>query len=461
MNNFKIKKISHKPPRKPLSEKTKQNILTAVGIILLVVFIYYSGMQLIDRLSGTKLIQFFSGLFGTELSVDDKGHTNILIAGVGGEGHEGKDLTDTLMIASVDNTSKTVSMISVPRDLYVESTMGGMRINRLYEQAKIKWNDPDEALDLLKKTLENILAVEIPYSIKIDFEAFEKIIDELGGVEINVEQDIADPDYPDANYGYDPFYLSQGLQHLDGKTALKYVRSRKSSSDFDRSKRQQQLLVAIKEKVTDKSILTRKSFLKKMYYSLTDHIETNMSISEMLSLAEFAIEWDSKNLSVATLNDEPIFRGGFLYTPLRELYGGAFVLLPAGDNFNSIRQFTELVFYEPKNLNDLPIIILNGTTQNGLAARVKSIFHRFGINILEVGNSQIQNLRETTIYASQDAKSLADFIGKLIPAIIITQEMPEAKLLIELGEDSIPFIEKLDIFKNVVQLVPAPGTPTQ
>lgn len=463
MKNFHIKKIRRAPSRKPLSEKTKQNIATALGIIFLILLIYYGGMQIIDRLNSTRLLGLISGVIGKDLQTDALGHTNILIAGVGGEGHEGKDLTDTLIVASINYSKKSVSLLSIPRDLHVESSLGGSRINRLYEQGKIRWGS-SEGLDFLRKTTSNILNIPIHYSLRIDFEAFEKIVNSLGGIDIYVEEEINDPLYPDdKTFGFSPFFLAEGLQHLDGETALKYVRSRKSSSDFDRSKRQQKLLMALKEKALSKNLLSRKGFLKQLYYSLEDHIETNLSLREMLSFADFASQLDAKNLAVATLNDEPIFVGGFLYTPMRELYGGAFVLLPAGDNYTSVRYFVQLVLYGPKNLNDVPLAILNGTEKSGFASNTKSILHRFGIKTKYVSNAIAPNLAETTWYAAApESNELINFLQQLIPGKISDQipdaykqnkKMNEAKIILELGANSVQSIEKLDVFKNIISEV--------
>ncbi|MBI4994914.1 LCP family protein [Candidatus Peregrinibacteria bacterium] len=463
MGNFQIKKIRRGPSRKPLSEKAKQNIATALGILFLILLIYYGGVQIVDKLSGTRLIEIISGVVGKDLQTDKTGHTNILIAGVGGEGHEGKDLTDTLIITSINHAKKSIALLSVPRDLYVESSLGGSRVNRLYEKGKLKWGS-SEGLDFLRKNIENVLDIPVHYSVRIDFEAFEKIVDSLDGVDINVEEEINDPLYPDdKTFGFSPFFLPAGLQHLDGETALKYVRSRKSSSDFDRSKRQQKLLMALKEKAFSQNIFFRKGFLKNLYYSLEDHMETNMSMREMLSFADFGIQLDTKQLSVATLNDEPIFVGGFLYTPLRELYGGAFVLLPAGDDYTSVKYFIQLVLYGPKNLDAASLAILNGTDENGLASKTKSILHRFGIKTKYVSNAYAENLTETTWYAAEpEANELINFLKQMIPGKVSDQipdiykqnpKMAEAKIILELGENAKQSLEKLDIFKNVVQYV--------
>lgn len=441
-----------------MSEKTKQHIAAALGIILLFLIVYWSGAKLIDRLSGTRLLEILSGLFGRQLQIDEKGHTNVLLLGVGGGQHEGSNLTDAIIIASINRGSNHIAMLSIPRDLYVESQAGSSRINELYENAVRKWG-PDYGLSIFKQTIEKILAVPIHYAAKVDFLAFSKVVDSFGGIDVYVDETINDPFYPkEDTFDYERFYLPAGLQHLDGETALKYVRSRKTSSDFDRSKRQQKALLALKNKAADKSGYSRKNLLKQLYYSLKDHVETDMSIPEMISLADYIAHWDSSNLSLAALNDDPSAYGGFLYTPLREAFGGAFVLLPAGNNFDAIDLFTNFIFDGPYNITSYSVAILNGTKSSGLAATTKIALKRYGVTINRFGNAVSQKIEATTWYAaSQDAQNTVEFLQKLIPGKISYQipkqyasRFPDSRLILEIGGDSIPKINALDIFRGMV-----------
>lgn len=468
MKDFKRSKIRQKPPTKPLSEKTKHNIITAFGILLIILVLYYGGLQLFEKLSNTRLIGALSGVFSKDLLTDERNHTNILALGVGGEGHEGKDLTDTMIIVSIDHTKKHLSLLSIPRDLYVESSLGGGKLNSLYDQGKAKWGNI-QGLDFTRETIAKIFGFPIHYVIKIDFVAFEKLVNSIGGIDIYVEKTINDPFYPRGEtYEYELFFLPQGNQHLNGKTALKYIRSRETTSDFDRNKRQQQLLVALKNKAQAENIFTKQNILKQIYYSIRNNIESDLSIREFLALASFATEWNSNNLTTAALNDEPIYKGGFLYTPLRKLYG-TYVLLPAGDTFDSIRAFVQLIFYGPQKLNESPIVILNGTKQGGLAGKTKNILNRFGIQISSVANAETQDIEKTTWY-TRSPNDLLAFLQKLIPGEEVTgfpslyEQDPnysDVQLILVLGKDALPVIAKLDIFRNVVSLVPGSGTTTQ
>lgn len=442
--------------------------------MLLLLAIYVTGSKLAGALRGSQIIGFIAGAIGKELKTDGYSHTNILLLGVGGEAHEGKDLTDTIILASLNHQENSVALLSIPRDFYVESTLGGMRVNRLYEKGKLQWNS-EEGLDFMRDTIAEIIKLPIHYVVKVDFKAFEETVDALGGIDVYVGSEINDLQYPkDGTFEYEPFYLPAGQQHLDGKTALKYVRSRKTTSDFDRSKRQQDVLIALKDKAEQENALSRRKFLRDFYYSVDEHVETDMSFRETLALAEFGTKINMDKILSATLNDEPIFEGGFLYTPLRELYGGAFVLLPAGDSLNSVRNFADLVLYGPQDIKNFPVAILNGTKQNGTAGTAKGILHRFGWFITAVGNAWNQDLENTTWYVlSPEAAPFADALQKLIPGNIsrtipplykedpkLASRLAEAKIILEIGKNSIPIIEKLDIFHNIVPLAPATGTST-
>jgi len=465
--DFKHKKIRLTPRRKPLSEKAKQHLLTAVGIILILVVIYLGGRALINKISNSKIFSLITGLVGQELQTDDHGNTNILMFGVGGGEHEGKDLTDTIIVASINHENSSIGMLSLPRDLYVKSTAGDMRVNKLYEAGKNKW-DSMEGLNFARDTIGNILDIKLQYVVKVDFEAFTKIVDAIGGIDLYIENEINDPMYPkDGTFDYETFYIAKGFQHLDGTTALKYARSRKTSSDFDRSSRQQEVMLAIKDKIQKEQIISKRSLLREAYYSLTEHVETDMSFGEMLTFAEFGAKLDAKSVSMSTLNDEPNFKGGLLYVPVRDLYGGAYVLLPAGDNFNSLRFFARLTFYGPRDVAGIPMAIVNGTKENGLASKYKSILHRFGIATGATANARRQDLQETTWYiVAPEARPLVEFLQEILPGKISTEIPTEykmdpkligSKFILEIGKDYEPTLRKLDIFKNIFLMVPPPG----
>lgn len=458
MNNFKAKKIRHSPPRRPLSPAAKRGLTMGIGALLVVFFLYYIGLQALHALSGTRIFHFFSGLAAKNLEVDERNHTNILLLGVGGEGHDGGDLTDTMLIASLNHNTNGVTMISIPRDLYLEqSKLGGTRINRLYEQGKARWG-ASLALDYVQDTIHTTFELPIHYSVKVDFTAFKEVVDSVGGIDVIVTEAIRDDTYPDGEtYGFEPFYIEAGLQHLDGETALKYVRTRHSGAgDYDRSKRQQEVLLALKNRAAEYGKLHKTSFLKNLYYSLNDHVESNMELREMLSLAEFAAGWKDQTISPAVISDEPTAKGGFLYTPMRELYGGASVSRPVGDNFSLVNKYIDFMLYGPGSTRDFPIAVMNGTKKPGYAGTVKELLHRFGFSVNRFGNARSQKLTTTTWYVldtlDANGQQILDFAKSLIPGIVVTTLPTEyladpgytgIKIILELGPDVDETVKKL------------------
>jgi LCP family protein required for cell wall assembly len=162
-----------------------------------------------------------------------------------------------MLVVSVDPESKSAGMLSMPRDLWVEIPGDGMdRINTAYMYGDLN-QSPGGGPALAKKTVQYNLGEPIHYYVRVNFQVFQQVIDLMGGVDIYVEHDINDPLYPDMNYGYDPLRIPSGWQHMDGALALKYARTRHGSSDFERMHRQQQVMLAVRDKVTQLQLLPK------------------------------------------------------------------------------------------------------------------------------------------------------------------------------------------------------------
>jgi len=244
-----------------------------------------------------------SGLFQTvEGAEQDK--VNILITGVGGVEHEGTELTDTILLASLHLKSKTLSLLSIPRDLFVDYPLGGRgKINEIYMRGLSAKKSPSEAMADLGGKLREITGEKTDYYLNIDFNGFTKFIDLLGGIEITIEEDLTDTQYPDNNWGYTTFSIKKGRQTIDGATALKYARSRHSTSDFDRSRRQQLVIKALKDRLFSLDILTSPTKVKSLYYAIVSHIKTDLSLGQLASLALFGKDIPSDNILAFNLND--------------------------------------------------------------------------------------------------------------------------------------------------------------
>lgn len=410
-------------------------------------------------------------LFGKDLQEDSYGHTNILLLGTGGDGHDGADLTDTIIIASINQATNQVTLLSVPRDLYVtDKRAGSTRINNLYFFGKNNLQSEQLGLDILKKHVEEITNIPINYYLKVDFRGFKEIVDTIGGIDIEIPEAVLDPMYPKGeDIGYETLSIPAGLQHLDGATALKYARSRHSTSDFSRSARQQLLLYAIKEKAEKEGILSDPSKLESLYGSLQSYLQTDLDTREIITLGKIGSQIKRENINTLSIHDDPTKCGGELYTPSRDLYNGASVLVPADKSYQDIHNLTDINLNHPEiRQSDVKIQILNGTKGIGLAAESKIILNRLCLNVIRFGNAQTKDVQTTTYYLKKPVpQPTLDALQELIPGVITSVvpqkylDLPyasEADIVIELGADYLPRKMK-DSFDGIVAL-PSSGPVT-
>lgn len=204
--------------------------------------------------------------------------------------------TDSVMLLMVDPQQQAGGVLSLPRDLYVEIPGWGFsdRVNSAYRLG---------GGELAMKTVEQALGVPVDYYVLVEFEGFTTLIDEIGGLDVNVPRRIDDPLYPGVNGGYDPFTIEAGQQHMDGATALKYVRTRYSDSDFGRLQRQQDVLFALRDKVLRLNMLpTLISKAPALYAALDGSIDTNMGLGQMIAVAQAAHGIPRENIRSATVD---------------------------------------------------------------------------------------------------------------------------------------------------------------
>src|SRR5690606_19137677 len=226
-------------------------------------------------------------------------------------------------------------------------------------------------------------------------------------------------------------------QVLDGETALKYARSRKTTGDFDRARRQQQLLFAIKEKALSLDILTNPGKIGDIYDSVDESIETNLSLAEILEMGNLAEEFNQDSLYPVVLNDDPTACGGLVYTPAREFFSGASVLLPVGEEYNYVNFFVSTVLNNIQSISNPvdEIQILNGTKVEGLAYEGMSLLSRFCLPVVYYGNSTERPLELSTIYYSVDEEenppASLEMIKTLMPGIQTQEGIPAEYLQTE------------------------------
>lgn len=228
-----------------------------------------------------------------------QGRVNILLLGTDERSCEPGARSDTMIIVSVDPEAKTVNMLSIPRDLWVTIPgYGQNRINAAHafgEAYKVPGGGPA----LAKQTVQNQFGVPIHYYVKVNIVGLRKIVDLLGGVDIEVEHRIYDAAFPDDTCGTYVLDIPAGRQHMDGKRALEYARSRHSSSDFDRAHRQQTLLLAMRDRALSLEILPR---LPQLYREFGNTVKTDLQLPEILSLARLGTDIPRENIHSYTID---------------------------------------------------------------------------------------------------------------------------------------------------------------
>ncbi|PSO43008.1 hypothetical protein BRC19_03065 [Candidatus Saccharibacteria bacterium QS_5_54_17] len=266
------------------------------------------------------------------------GRTNVVILGV----DEAAQLSDTIMIASIRHGSgqpPEVAMVSVPRDLYLNIPQhGDHKINAAYALGENQDNEGGGA-ELTVKTIEQQFELPVHYYAAIEFESFKEIINAVGGVTVDVKTAIDDPYYPaPGNAGHEPFHIEAGKQHLDGERALKYARSRKTTNDFDRSYRQQQVMLAVRNKIlgTGGADIDISRALN-LYRAVGEHVDGNMSRLEMLRLAYTLRNVDTSGTGQYVLSSSNL---------LTSTSGGR--LVPSGGDFQQVQEFLDNLFSQPR-----------------------------------------------------------------------------------------------------------------
>lgn len=396
--------------------KTLKIILLSLLVIILGVGIWF-GAAAYNTLK--KITSFSSGkgnLFSflrdsnQQLKGQSEGRTNILILGMGGTKHPGGMLSDTMIVLSINWQTKKLAMLSIPRDLYVPiPDYGSAKINNAYAHGEQNPKTTGGGGELSSQTVSTVFGIPIHYFVRLDFEGFKKIVDTVGGLDITVEKDLYDPLYPAANMiDYDPFRIKAGLQHMDGNLALKYARSRETTSDFDRSRRQQQVIAALKEKVLTLNILTNPKKVSDLMNAVGDHVRTNLSIEEIKSLWDAIKTIDTSNIInkfLDTSADSPL-------TSTQDSRGYIIIPKKGTNNFTDLQAIAKNIFEEGSS-SELQIEVLNGSGKSGTATQYTEELKAKGYNVTKVGDAT-KTYTESAVYncdgtkAEKTAKKIAE-----------------------------------------------------
>ncbi len=278
----------------------------------------------------------------TPLAADSTGRTNVLLLGEGDAGHAGEGLSDTMMLLSINKPTNQTAQVSIPRDLRVP--IPG------YGYAKINSANAQGGVTLAQQTVSNTFGVPIYYFVSTNFSGLVSVIDSVGGIEVDVRERLYDPEYPCDNNQYLAcgMDIQPGLQHMDGATALKYVRCRKGTcgNDYGRALRQQEVVNLLVAKIMTWQTLLNPSKLIPLTSSLSGALKTNMGAVQM---GEFGLSWLSGRKHQPITLVLSTFPGNYLVDD-----PSSSDLLPKGGNFTTISNRIENIFTLPTLASDIP-----------------------------------------------------------------------------------------------------------
>lgn len=342
---------------------------------------------------GGDLLSLLGGSQGKLLDGEIDGRVNVLLLGVGDEEHSGSTLSDTMIVASYDTKSKAIAMVSIPRDFYAKVNGGYGKLNsaHAYGEQKQEGGGPTAA----EAAIETISGLPIHYYARVDFTGLKEIVDAVGGVTVDVENAFCDYNYPGTRK---PVCFKAGPQNMDGATALKYARSRHAAgsegSDFARSKRQQKIIVALKEKVLSTETVFNPSKVLKIINSLGKHLKTDLSMDELSRVYELSKGID-KN-SIISKNLDPT-------TGLVKASSGTaagYILIPTEGQgvYDDIHDFFKNVFAGVEIKKEAArVSFLNGTWSTYYYTKLTDEFESDGVNIVDDGGTKSRNTLITTI----------------------------------------------------------------
>ena len=354
------------------------------------------------------------------LKGQDTGHVNILLAGnsSGEAGHGGENLTDSIMLVSINTKEHTAFMLSIPRDLWVDVPgMGYGKINTTGAASAFSESGyPKGGMGALEKTLSEDLGVPINYYALVNYSAFRDAVNSVGGIDVNIQSEdqrgLYDPSFR-ANEG-GPLKLPNGVNHLNGQVALNLARARGDpyngvrgaygfpNSDFDRTEHQRQMMLALKDKIISAKTLSNPVKIGELMDSIGNNVQTDFQLNELASLYYLMKDVKSSNIQSLSLNDADGKNLLANYTAA----GGQSALIPAAgvDDYSDIQKFINKTLNANKvSKEGANVVVLNGGEIVGLAKREGDLMAKKGMNITQVGDAPA-SATTTTVIDNSGAK---------------------------------------------------------
>ena len=439
---------------------TRKRVALVLALIILVVGGWLGGKFAynVHKLFGGNI---FSVLTTTKLKGEDVGRVNILLAGNSADdpGHSGASLTDSIMLVSIDTKDHKAFLLSIPRDLWVHIPGDGHeKINDAYVLGQNNgFNQsgyPSGGMGQLEQIVSQDLGIPINYYALIDYNAMRQAVTAVGGVDVTIKSDdprgLYDPSIDYATHG--PLVkLTNGTHHLNGEQALDLARARGDAygsygfpaADFDRTQHQRQLLVALKSKAVSVGVLANPAKLSSLSDAIGNNVKTDFKLSEVHRLYDLVNQISGQNIQSLSFNQA---NGKDLLAS----YGapdGESALIPAAgiDDFSALQAFIrQQTSSDPIVREGATIAVLNGTTTNGLANKVKQKLTAKQLTVSATGNSPNPPQATTVIIDTTGGKKPATgaALVKLFGNHLTTQNTYglsyNADFIVILGADQVP-----------------------
>ncbi|HSH17864.1 MAG TPA: LCP family protein, partial [Candidatus Saccharimonadales bacterium] len=375
--------------------------------------------------------------------------------GAGGATHQGGDLTDTLMVASIDPVNNQAVLFSIPRDLWTKmpnNYVGSYnKINAAYESGKygylgkqVKGNADRKAVmagfQAIDGAVERIAGIPIHYNMLVDFKAFSQAVDTVGGVTVNAPEELRDPTMAWEN-NWKSVLAVKGQNQFNGKQALNYVRSRATSSDFARGERQRLVMIALKDKTANMGTLTNPVKLSGLMSAFGNNVQSDISISDMTRMAQIMKKVPSNNIQSVGLAD-----AGNSFVTTGNINGMSVVMPKAG-----LEDYSKIQAYIRSKLKDgyiarenANVTILNGSGTAGLANEKAEELKSYGYNVGVVDNAPTEDYTQSKIIdlSSGSKKYTLNYLKKRLGVTTVDKQVPAgivagtANIVIILGSDA-------------------------
>lgn len=399
-------------PKKPWKYFIWGLVILVLGVLAWIGVTGYIAYRNISTKNASDSPLFFKD--GTNISPDQLGaegdsRINVLLIGV----DKAAGLTDTLQIVSFDPINNTYAMMSIPRDLAVNNPgLGPTKINAVYNGAtkicvslKSCPSGVDQGAYVLERTINEVTGVKIHYYVKTDFSGLKSIVDSIGGIDVYVDKQLYDTQFPaEVGEGYVTVNIKAGQQHMNGDTALKYSRSRHSTSDFDRARRQQIVVNAIKDKIMTLGTLSNPQKVTSLLNSLGQHLKTDISLSDVTKFATLVKAVDSHKTASEVLDTSAD-------GPLRDATDSSlgYIIYPrlGINNYTEVKDYVLTIFQEPYVLKEKArVTIINATGKTANGTTIMNKLKGMGYNVVSTTDATKSQTATTITDSSNDPYTL-------------------------------------------------------